>query len=395
VTNQMLSDDDLTRLLGEAADSYPVPGHGFLLQELTGEATPAVRKPRRVLKATAAVAAIAAGVLLVQSLGGSTISDKQKQVVAASGDADLTRSKFAPTAPTTSDVTTTAATGSTNYSSPPGAQQDSARIAAGSSKSLSGLAPVTAPESAAAPATAPGALTGTDSFADGAKIVKTGEIGLVVGDGKVSAVATKVEQIAETNRGYLSGGKTTEIGDDPTASISMRVPVNSFEKVVAQVRATIGGGVGKVESSSTSGQDVTAQFSDTAAQISSLSATKERFLTILTRANTIGEILSVQQRIDSVQIQIDRLKGQQKLLTEQASMGTLTVTVSEKPKAAAAAKPKQSGISKAFDRAQTGFSSGVESLIAKSGRALLALIIALFGLVVLRLGWRLARRRLV
>ena len=135
-------------------------------------------------------------------------------------------------------------------------------------------------------------------------------------------------------------------------------------------------------------------YADVSAKIQSLTAARDRFLTILSRANTIGETLSVQQRVDSVQLQIDSLRGRLRVLKDQTSLGTLTVTVSEKAKAEK--KPHvQSGLSKSFDNAQHGFTGGVESLISQSGKGLLVLILAAAGLVILRTGWRLARRRLV
>jgi hypothetical protein len=233
-----------------------------------------------------------------------------------------------------------------------------------------------------------------DGFADSAKIVKTGSIALIVGDGKVSGVVVKVQGIADGAGGYVSNQKSQEFGDDPTSTVTVRVPVSRFDRVVQAVRDQVKNGVGKVDSSSTSGQDVTAQYADVTAQIQSLTAARDRFLTILSRANTIGETLSVQQRVDSTQLQIDQLKGRMRVLADQTSMGTLTVTVSEKAKAET--KPHvQSGLSRSFDNAKNGFTSGVESLISKSGKGLLALILAVVALVILRTGWRLARRRLV
>ena len=257
----------------------------------------------------------------------------------------------------------------------------------GSSAATGGAA--AAPQAATIPSAA-----APDAFDDGARIVKTGSIGLVVGDGKVSGVVGKVRGIALQVRGYVADEKSSEYGDDPTSTMTLRVPVSTFERTVQAVRDTVKGGVGKVDTSTTSGQDVTAQYADLQAQIQSLTAARNRFLTILSRANTIGETLSVQQRVDSTQLQIDRLEGQRRALAKQSELATLTVTVGEKPKDVAKVH-EQSGLSRAWDDAKHGFSSGVEGLIARSGRALLVLIVALVALAVLRSGWRLARRRLV
>jgi hypothetical protein len=379
----MLDDDVLTGLLSEAADSFPVPaeGPGFVLEEL------AISTPRstpRYVKWTAAAAAVVVGLLIVQSLGGSNVSIKQAPTAAPASTSDLSRMRLdgngAAGGATGARSPASTWTGSTWAPTAPGA-----------------LTPGLADSQKAAHGTATGSGTtaaAPEPFADSAKIVKTGSIALIVGDGKVSSVITKVNGIAKGAGGYISDSKSQEYGDDPTSTVTIRVPVDRFETVVQQVRDQVKNGVGKVDSSSTSGQDVTASYSDVAAKIQSLTAARDRFLTILSRANTIGETLSVQQRVDSVQLQIDSLRGRLRVLQDQTSMGTLTVTVSEKAKAET--KPHvQSGLSKSFDDAQHGFTSGVESLISHSGRGLLVLIVAAVGLVILRTGWRLARRRLV
>jgi hypothetical protein len=390
-TNLMLGDEDLTRLLGETAESFPVPdeGPGFVLEEL------AIASPRpgwsRLVKWTAVAAALVVGVLVVQSFAGPGNPSTKQQLAGKSP------TSVADMAMRSDGSAATSGKSTWTSSMAPGAPiaQPTAPVYAALPSSPDSLAALTQQQSAHAPASGAGSAAGVgDGFADSAKIVKTGSIALIVGDGKVSGVVVKVQGIADGAGGYVSNQKSQEFGDDPTSTVTVRVPVSRFDRVVQAVRDQVKNGVGKVDSSSTSGQDVTAQYADVTAQIQSLTAARDRFLTILSRANTIGETLSVQQRVDSTQLQIDQLKGRMRVLADQTSMGTLTVTVSEKAKAET--KPHvQSGLSRSFDNAKNGFTSGVESLISKSGKGLLALILAVVALVILRTGWRLARRRLV
>ncbi|MCW2671407.1 MAG: putative lipoprotein [Frankiales bacterium] len=390
-TNLMLGDEDLTRLLGETAESFPVPdeGPGFVLEEL------AIASPRpgwsRLVKWTAVAAALVVGVLVVQSFAGAGNPSTKQQLAGKSPTSVANMTMRSDGSAATSGKSTW--TSSMAPEAP--IAQPSAPSYAALPSSPDSLAALTQQQAAHAPTSGAGSAAGVgDAFADSAKIVKTGSIALIVGDGKVSGVVVKVQGIAAGAGGYVSNQKSQEFGDDPTSTVTVRVPVSRFDRVVQAVRDQVKNGVGKVDSSSTSGQDVTAQYADVTAQIQSLTAARDRFLTILSRANTIGETLSVQQRVDSTQLQIDQLKGRMRVLADQTSMGTLTVTVSEKAKAET--KPHvQSGLSRSFDNAKNGFTSGVESLISKSGKGLLALILAVVALVILRTGWRLARRRLV
>jgi hypothetical protein len=383
--NTMLSDDDLTRLLGAAAASFAVPDP--VLEE------PAPAKPllkRRSVRLLGAAAAVAAIVIAIQSAGVGVNSAKQSTVAGSPASADVSGAAAGTTNGGLADPTYGAMPSTPNVQT-----YSDQKTVQGTSSALDAVAAPALPVPQKAPATQGiPSVAAPDAFDDSARIVKTGTIGLVVADGKVSSVVGKVRGIATTVGGYVASEKSEEYGDDPTSTLTLRVPVSTFERTMTAVRNEVNKGIGKVDTSSSSGQDITAQYSDIQAQIQSLTATRNRFLVILSRANTIGETLSVQERVDSTQLQIDRLEGQRRLLQKQSDLATVTVTVSEKPKSVAAAKA-QSGLSKSWDNAKDGFTSGVESLISHSGRALLVLIVGALGLLVLRSGYRLARRRLV
>jgi hypothetical protein len=336
----MLSDTDLERLLAEAAGSFAVPAPALDV--------PHVEKrvwQRRWPQAGAAAAVLLVGTLLLSSGGGG------------------------------------------------GIQGTAAKSSAGGQTAVGGT---TGGGNELGPVAAPGLVLGrtadtasaTDT--DGARVVKTGTLSLLVDEGKVSATVQRLQVLVAGLRGYVADSATEESGKHPTASLTVRVPVASFDALRSQVRAL----KVTVLSEQASGKDVTATYADTKAQIQSLTAARNRYLDILSRARTIAETLSVQQRVDDVQQQIDRLEGQRRVLADQSDYGTLTLTVAETRDEALVTKAP-SGWSKAWDDAQHGFSSGVQGLIAHSGRALLVLLVAAVLVLLGRTGWRLARRRLV
>jgi hypothetical protein len=145
----------------------------------------------------------------------------------------------------------------------------------------------------------------------------------------------------------------------------------------------------------TSGQDVTAQYTDLQARIKALTATRETFLTILSKARTIGETLAVQQHITDVQTQIDQLTGQLKVLADQSAMAALTVTVDQVARPVAATTHHRSGIAKAVDRSVGRFVRGVEAIIGAIGPILLAVLVVALVWVAARFGYRFVRRQLV
>ena len=223
------------------------------------------------------------------------------------------------------------------------------------------------------------------------RIVKTGELDLQVDKGKVSTTLDRLTALATVERGYVADSRTEEAGPEPSGAVTLRVPVDRFEDTVSRAR-TYGA---KVLSLQTTAHDVTSQYVDLSARIRALQKTRSTFLTLLSKASTIGETLAVQQRVDDAQTQIERLQGQRKVLANRSALSTLTVTVDQKTVAMATTTHEKSGLAEAVDRSVSRFVHGIEAIIAAIGPVLLVLLVLAIGWLVARVGYRLLRRRLV
>ena len=225
------------------------------------------------------------------------------------------------------------------------------------------------------------------------RVEKTGELDLQVKKGQVSATLSRLSDIARLDHGYVSDSNTQESGSAPSGEVTLRVPVDHFEQAVHDARTITGT---KVLSLRTSGVDVTSKYVDLQARITSLKATRSTFLTILSKATTIGEILSVQQRVDDVQTQIEQLQGQLRVLASTTSMSTLTVTVDQKVAFVAPRKPHHdNGFVKAVKLSVSRFVRGVEAIVGILGPIVLVLLIVVLGWLAARFGYRATRRHLV
>ena len=260
--------------------------------------------------------------------------------------------------------------------------------AAGTSTGSSGVGAGVDSSSASVGGAAPPVVT--TSSDDSTRIVQNGSISLEVAKGAVSATASKVESIAASLGGRVASSKASTYGDNPAASLTLRVPVQRFGQAMSRVSA-----LGKVLDSSSSGDDVSSQYTDEKARLHALEASRSTYLTLLAKANNIGEVLSVQQRIDGVQQQIESLQGQIKLLTDQSDLSTVTVSISEKGATAVQPLKERSGINKAFHDAIHGFNTGVENIVAGSGTALLVALCLLVIVAALKVAYAIARRRTV
>ena len=216
-----------------------------------------------------------------------------------------------------------------------------------------------------------------------AKVIKNGQIALQVRAGRVAPTLTALTLLASSEGGFVASTTSSQSGSTPSGSVVLRVPSDVFEVTVGRVRA-----LGTVESASTSGQDVTSQYVDLQARIAALRQAQGRYLAILARANSIGDILAVQQQVDSVDTQLEQLEGQQRVLDDQTSYGTLTVNVDQRTAPPPPPKPAPGPWKKALLRAGDGFADGIQGLVAVSGALGFALVLAAVLGLAGRSGWR-------
>jgi hypothetical protein len=360
----MIDEDVLRRLLAEAADEVPPPGRApeSLLEDLARERAKVVRFDRKRLRVPAGAAAAALVVIALLGVAVSGTSGSRDDSSTVSDDLG------APTAVTDS-------------AGPDDAAQEGAGSVATTGDSASGTA-----GDGVAPAV-PKDVAPTD----GARVVKTGSLALEVREGAFERTIDEITSKAIGKNGYVAESSTNESDDVPSGSIVVRVPAASFDDLLREVRE-----LGKVESVNSKGTDVTAQFRDLDARIGALNATRDRLLEVLRAARNVGDIIAVQDRITGVQTEIDQLQGQKQLLNDQASYGTLSITVAEPGGAKiSAVEEPDDGIGAAWRDARRHFGNAIEGIVEASGvLAVIVLVLAVFGGLGW-LGWKRGRRLFV
>lgn len=235
-----------------------------------------------------------------------------------------------------------------------------------------------------------GAQSGASpALTDTAKIVKTGAIDLEVRKGRFGVTIERLSAIATGVNGYIARRETSESATAPNGTVTMRVPADAFDGAISAIRR-----MGEVRSVSSQARDATAEYTDRETRLKALTAERDQLLTILTGARTIPDILAVRDRSTQVQVEIERLQGQQQLLDDQATFATLAVTVAE-PGGGLGPPDERSGVSGAWHDAVDGFVGGAEAILAASGTIVLVLLCAIAVAFAGRAAMRLARRRLV
>lgn len=252
----------------------------------------------------------------------------------------------------------------------------------GSSSSSSGARPAGAPRAAAGAAAGPAtggvkapSTGGTEAPSaavpvTGPRVVRTATVTLAVPAADVAGTLSRLRGLV-AGGGYVQDSTTALAGADPTGTVTLRVPSADYARVRDALAADT---YGKVTALDERGQDVTAQYTDLGARIDALSRTRASYLTLLSKANSIGDVLAVQQQLTIVQQQIESLQGQQKVLADASDDATLAVTVGEAGGLPPIA-PSRSGWSRAFHDAGHGLAGGLQALVAASGVTLVVLLV--------------------
>jgi hypothetical protein len=218
-----------------------------------------------------------------------------------------------------------------------------------------------------------------------AKIEQTGTLDLAVKKGALARTMTGLTNLAGSVGGFVANSQSQNGTGGGTAygTITMEVPVNDFAAVLKAAER-----YGKTSNISTNATDVTGQYVDLQARLTALQDSRQQYLTILAKATSIGDILSVQEQLDGIQQQIEQLQNQLQLLTSQTSYSKVTVTVSEGTPPPRPGPLPESGLIRAWHDSVGGFVAGVEGVVRLAGPFLFALLCLALVAVGGRVLWR-------
>lgn len=153
----------------------------------------------------------------------------------------------------------------------------------------------------------------------GRTVIRNGQLQLQVES--VSATFDRVRLATEAAGGYIADSSISGRDQFQSAWLTIRIPADRFAQVVTELQ----GLAVEVDGFSTNSQDVTEEYADLQATIRNLKAVESQYLELLGRAQDIGEVLQVQDRLNQVRLQIDQVQGRINLLDQLTSLATLTV----------------------------------------------------------------------
>ncbi len=155
-------------------------------------------------------------------------------------------------------------------------------------------------------------------------IIKRGEISMRVTD--ANDATTKISDLATGFGGsILTKSLNKDINDQLSGYITIQVAADKFDPAFSGVKAL---GT-EVTSESVSAEDVTEQVIDIEVRLKNARAEEQSYLAVLAKAETVEDILAVQQYLYQVRQTIEQLEAQQKYLSTQTTYSVITVFITE------------------------------------------------------------------
>lgn len=160
------------------------------------------------------------------------------------------------------------------------------------------------------------------------KIIYTGSANIETQD--FDKTLTDIEKLVASSGGYIQSSSVS--GNDyysagsgyRSASYVLCIPVDKFDGVMNGLSS-----LGNVPYSSMNADNITQQYTDTQARLTARQTEEGRLLELLAKADTVEEMLSIEDHLSDVRCEIESLTAQIKNWDTLISYSTLTLNVSE------------------------------------------------------------------
>jgi hypothetical protein len=175
-------------------------------------------------------------------------------------------------------------------------------------------------ENAAAPGTERAPGTANRPYVQTRAVIRTGEIYLVTRE--MNRARDEIDRLLARHGGYLATEDTVNDRDGrpERSALVLRVPEPSFATVMSEL-----GEIGRTERADRSSEDVTTKVIDVDTRVATQEASLARLQRFLRQATNVEDMIRIESEIATRQAALESLKAQQKYLSDQTSMSTVTV----------------------------------------------------------------------
>jgi len=155
------------------------------------------------------------------------------------------------------------------------------------------------------------------------KIIKDGNMSIQVSN--VSKARASIGSILKKCNGYIASESLSNETWNTSITFKIRVPAQNFDVMITDIE----NGGGKILSKSINARDVTSEFIDTEIRLANKRKVNERYTELLKKANTVKDILEIEENIRKLEEEIESTEGKLKYLNDQVDFSTLDLTITQ------------------------------------------------------------------
>jgi len=168
----------------------------------------------------------------------------------------------------------------------------------------------------------PDAPAQTANAAASRKIITTGSMSIETRD--LDQAVAELTRLVQQAGGFFANKTISAEESWRHAELTIRVPADNFGQLHDGARA-----LGTVKRDEQQGEDVTKQWQDLEARIKIRQAEEQALVRLLAKQARLADLLEVEKRLWEVREQIEQAQGGLRVLRDQVTLATLTVTLNE------------------------------------------------------------------
>ena len=139
------------------------------------------------------------------------------------------------------------------------------------------------------------------------------------------SIDTITEQVKVAG-GYVIESQQNSAGNSASGWVTAKIPAARLDSFKASFSSW-----GKVLDQHLTSNDITNQYYDAQTRLAAWETEQQRYLEILKQAKTVNDIIMVENSLANIRQQIEQLKGQLKLWTNQVDYSTVQLQLQTKP----------------------------------------------------------------
>lgn len=206
-------------------------------------------------------------------------------------------------------------------------------------------------------------------------IIRTGTMS--VENDSFDETENKAKEITKNLGGYITNS-TAQVNQSgkKQGTLTIRVQADKYDALLAELSK-----IGKVMNQNITGRDVTEEFVDAEARVKTQRELEARLLQLLAeKTANLTAVVEVEQKLSSVRENIEKTEGRMRMLKDQASFSTLTLSIYEPAILNTSSGGFFYELERGFEKGLTGFTAVISGLITFV--VALSPILAILGLIV-------------